>query len=548
MTNQNSIVVDGRKALSTFSSRDLIAIGFRYQRTILIAFCAMLLGTVLAALLQPSDYQASTKFLIERARLDPVVSPGKDASAQPPPAVTEEELNSEVELVRSDDVLRQVVVTSGLDKRRTLLDRIGVTQLLSYVGIQDTPQERIAKSVARLVKELKIDPVKKSNLISVTYTSTDPHMAFQVLQALDDAYMQKNLAVHHPPGEFQFFDQEAEAYKKNLADAEAQLKSFSEQEGGVSPQLARDITLQKLSDFTATLRQTYADIASTQQRIDALQKQAGTTPQRLTTQAKTSDDAGVLQGLKSTLMTLELKRTELLTKYQPDYPLVQEVDKELAETRASIAAEEAKPLRDETTDQNPTYAWINEELAKAKAEDSGLQARATAMQAIISQYQANAHDLEQKGIQEQDLLRQVKTEEENYLLYEHKREDARMTDALDRTRIINVAIAEQPVTPALPTYSKWLIVLIGTLLALTVSVGLAFALEYLNPSFRTPTEVFAELNIPVLAAVPYKLEAFSSNGKGNSNGNGSSNGHGSNGNGAGHSLVVDHEATDATID
>jgi hypothetical protein len=123
-----------------------------------------------------------------------------------------------------------------------------------------------------------------------------------------------------------------------------------------------------------------------------------------------------------------------------------------------------------------------------------------------------------------------------------------MTDALDRTRIINVAIAEQPVTPALPTYSKWLIVLIGTLLALTVSVGLAFALEYLNPSFRTPTEVFAELNIPVLAAVPYKLEAFSSNGKGNSNGNGSSNGHGSNGNGAGHSLVVDHEATDATID
>src|SRR5208282_4397149 len=97
---------------------------------------------------------------------------------------------------------------------------------------------------------------------------------------------------------------------------------------------------------------------STEKKIDALEKQSGTTPQRLTTTSRTSDDAQVLQQLKSTLMNLEIKRTELLTKYQPTYPLVQEVDKELTETRASIANEEAKPLRDETTDRNPTYAWI----------------------------------------------------------------------------------------------------------------------------------------------------------------------------------------------
>jgi len=515
MTSQNSMPNNGPGAFS-FSSRDLIAIGFRHQRAIVITFCAISLGAVLAALIQPAKYQASTKFLIDRARMEPIVSPGQDASVIRAD-VTEEELNSEVELLQSEDVLQKVVLAAGLNQHRSLL---------SYLGVKTSDAARIAKAEARLQKELQIEAVKKSNLISVTYASSDPHLAVRVLQALDEAYLQKNLAVHHPPGEFQFFDQETESYKKNLADAETQLKVFSEQEGGVSPQLARDITLQKLSEFSASLQQTYAEIASTEQRIDALEKQSGTTPQRLTTQARESDDAAVLQGMKTTLMSLELKRTELLTKYQPTYPLVQEVDKQIAETQTSIAAEQSKPLREETTDRNPTYAWMSEELAKAKADDSGLQARAAAIQAIVAKYQSSAHELDQKGIQQQDLLRRVKTEEENYLLYQHKREEARMNDALDRTRIVNVAIAEQPTTPALPSNSPWTVLALGMLLASGLSVGMAFTMEYMDSSFRTPSEVFSELNIPVLASVPQGTNGFSGNGNGNNNGNGNGNGHG----------------------
>jgi uncharacterized protein involved in exopolysaccharide biosynthesis len=243
-------------------------------------------------------------------------------------------------------------------------------------------------------------------------------------------------------------------------------------------------------------------------------------------------------------MALELKRTELLTKYQPTYPLVQEVDKQLAETRASIATEEGKPIKDETTDRNPTYAWVNEELAKAKADDSGLQARAAAIQATVAQYKGKSHELEQKGIQEQDLLRKVKTEEENYLLYQHKREEARMTDALDRTGILNVAIAEQPTTPALPSNSRWTVLLLGMLLATGVSVGMAFTLEFTNASFRTPSEVLSELNIPVLAAVPQNSNGFSAKFNGNGNGHGSKNGNGNgNENGSSHSVFAGHDTT-----
>jgi uncharacterized protein involved in exopolysaccharide biosynthesis len=524
MTPYNSMpTADRQFALASFSSRDLIAIVFRHKRALAITFGAIFLGAVLATIFVPPDYQATTRFLIEHERMDPVVTPDQHAEVVRTD-VTEEELNSEVELLQSDDVLRQVVVNAGLGHKNSLWNKF-----LKLIHLEDTAEEKLAKSARTLGKELKIEAVRKSNMIKVTYVSSDPQKASKVLQALDEAYLQKNLAVHHPQGEYQFFDQEAESYKKNLADAEAQLKVFAQQEGGVSPQLARDITLQKLSDFAANLQQTYADIATTERRIDALEKQSGTTPQRLTTQSHVSDDASVLQNLKSTLMTLELKRTELLTKYQPTYPLVQEVDKQLADTRASIAAEESKPLRDETTDRNPTYAWISEELAKAKAEDNALQARAAAIRTIVAKYQVNAHDLEQKGITQQDLLRRVKTEEENYLLYQRKREEARMTDALDQTRILNVAIAERPITPALPAWSRSLILLIGTLLAMVVSLSMTFVLEYTDSSFRTPTEVLSELNIPVLASVPHYSHAFTANGNG-SNGNGH-NGNGHNGNG-----------------
>ena len=115
-----------------------------------------------------------------------------------------------------------------------------------------------------------------------------------------------------------------------------------------------------------------------------------------------------------------------------------------------------------------------------------------------------AHQLEENGLVQQDLLRDAKTNEDNYLLYLHKREEARIEEALDRTRILNVAMIEQPTTPSAPVRSGWVFGLVGLLLAGTVSTGLVFTREYLDTSFRTPSEVLSELNIPVLAAVPFR--------------------------------------------
>ena len=98
-------------------------------------------------------------------------------------------------------------------------------------------------------------------------------------------------------------------------------------------------------------------------------------PERTTTQVRTADNPELLRALKATLLDLELKKTQLLTKFEPNHRLVQEVEQQILQAKAAIAAERVTPLRDETTDQNANYEWAKAEMQKAQVEMKGLEAR-----------------------------------------------------------------------------------------------------------------------------------------------------------------------------
>jgi uncharacterized protein involved in exopolysaccharide biosynthesis len=483
----NEFAPDDRRPLPTL--RDLFTIIFRQRWVMLGVFLLVLLGVLVSGVLSPK-YEAQMKILVRRQRVDPMVTSQLNASQASRDEVTEEDINSEVELLNSEDLLRNVALQTGLKQDESA----------GFFGGGD--EVRIAKAVRHLGADLKIEPLRKTNVISVRYRSSDPELAAKVLKALAVGYTEKHLEVHRPSGEFKFFDQQTNQYREGLRGAEQKLTQFTQQQGVVSAQMERDLTLQKLNEFDAQSRQAQAGVAETEQRIRALQAQLTAMQPRITTQVRNSDNAQLMQQLKSTLLNLELKRTELLTKYDPSYRLVQEVEKQTADTRASIAAEESKPVREETTDQNPTYQWLRSELAKAETDLRGLKAKSGAADGIARQYRDAARRLQDSGLVQQDLLRSAKTEEDNYLLYVRKREEARISDALDQRGILNVAVAEQPTVPALPARSPLGAGLLAFVLAMTVSLTAAFACDFIDPSFRTPDEVVAYLGTPVLAALP----------------------------------------------
>jgi uncharacterized protein involved in exopolysaccharide biosynthesis len=118
--------------------------------------------------------------------------------------------------------------------------------------------------------------------------------------------------------------------------------------------------------------------------------------------------------------------------------------------------------------------------------------------------QSQMVDLDGQSIEQADVKREVKANEDNYLLYLNKREQERVSDALDSTRIGNVAIAIPPAVPVLPLYSPLLIAFSALCIAGVVSLATAYGADYFDSSFHTSAEVINFLEIPIVVAVQKK--------------------------------------------
>src|SRR5438477_1861311 len=448
---ERDLAADAAESTPSLRLRDFLEIGFRQRRVIINSFLGIFSAAVLLAFLLPKKYEAQMKILVRHERAESVVSPERESPVQWRTEVSEEELQSEAELIKSRDLLTKVVVACDLQN-------LGLSSFWNKAGDKD--DQRVSRAVLALEKNLTVQPIKLTNLISVSYISKDPQLVARVLNSLASLYLEKHLAMHRAPGEFQFFHQQAEEYRKALATAEAKLTDFSREQGVVSPGLEKEIAVRKLAEFEAEAKSAQATIAATRQSIRAVESQLATLPKRETTQVRTSDNPQLMERMKSKLLELELKRTELLTKFEPTYRPVREVEQEIAATRAAITAAEKAPLRDETTDRDPTYDAMRSELAKAKTELAATEARAGAMSSLIRTYRAENEQLDRKELLQQDMLRTAKSNEENYMLYLRKAEEARISDALDRQRFSNVVVAE-PATVPFTSQSRWLLVKIG---------------------------------------------------------------------------------------
>jgi uncharacterized protein involved in exopolysaccharide biosynthesis len=489
LQTQEGLAIETYGGPSLPTSREAVTMLFRQRRVLLIAFLLVLVGATLSGIWVPR-YESQMKILVRRQRTDvSVSSAANEPNQQFNEQVSEQDLNSEVELLNSKDLMRKVAVSTGL---------IGKT-----TGLSDREGEiKIAQAVVELGKDLKIEPLHKSNVISVSYASRDPQMAARVLSALAAAYMEKHLELHRSTGEFKFFDQQMRQYQTGLDQAQTKLTEFTKSTGVVSADIERDSALRESNDFDAAARQARSLLLETQQRIAALQGQLQSMKPRVVTVVRTVDNSQLSDNLKSTLLNLELKRTDLLRKFAPTYPLVQDIDQQIAETRKAISDGEAKPIREESSDRDPSYSWVKDELTKAQADLPGLSVRAAAAASTGAQYHEAAKRFDQNGLVQQDLQRAAKTQEENYLLYVHKREEARISDALDQRGILNVALAEQPIVPVIPVKSPFSVAMLTLLLAGAFSLSTAFVVDFMDPSFRTPDELANYLGAPVLAALP----------------------------------------------
>ncbi len=489
---------EGYRQPQQTSTRNVFIILFRHRWLLLLSFVGIFAVATVASLYWGDRYQAKMMILVENnERLSPAIDaqPNNQAVVDRN-GVSVEQLNSEIALLRSQGLLRQVVLKCGLQAKPGIVERF----LVRYT--HPTANERTAEAVRELAKKLQIQVLRMSDMIEVSYRSSNPRQAALVLKTLGNLYLKKHADVRRPRGVVTFFEQQTQSFRQRLAADEANMVAFTKNNGVVSAQTQLDASLQKLSQFQAMQQENKASLDATVHRIYALQSELGQISPRLTTQVKTSDNAQLLQRLQSTLLSLENQRTKLLANYQPTYRPVREVERQIKQTKAAIRAAQKAPWKAVTTDQDPDYQMAQEELTKARATLAADEARARALDQSTHSYLEQADWLKQEGVAQQNLVRTFKADEDNYLLYLRKGEEARISEALDARRILNVAIAEHPSVPSLPEHSGLWDVVLSAFIAGLGSLGLAFVSDAFDPTVRTPDEAEWALHLPVLAALP----------------------------------------------
>src|ERR1039457_5673992 len=228
--------------------RELAMVLFR-QRKLFIGVSGLVFALAVVYAFAGTSYRAHLRVLVRRGRSDPPVAAQQNA---PPDysrvEVSEEELNSEVELLKDDDVLRRVVEANDLAAR----------DWLRWVRPQEEPAARVERAAKRLANRLKVEPIKKTNLIAVSYDAASPQLAAQVLQSLSSIYLEKHMEVHRPAGQFHFFDQQ---------------------------------TAEGISGHT------HSKVGKPEPRLGGLEGGEGTLPQGATTQVRTADNPELLRAL-----------------------------------------------------------------------------------------------------------------------------------------------------------------------------------------------------------------------------------------------------------
>ena len=106
---------------------------------------------------------------------------------------------------------------------------------------------RIQKAALALEKGVKAEAEKASDVITVKYGAIgDAETPACVLQSLGKLYLEKHLQLRRPVGSTNFFAEQTEKYRQELANFEGRLTNFSREEGVQLPMFCARIWRSKL--------------------------------------------------------------------------------------------------------------------------------------------------------------------------------------------------------------------------------------------------------------------------------------------------------------
>jgi capsular exopolysaccharide synthesis family protein len=322
-----------------------------------------------------------------------------------------------------------------------------------------------------------VHPVIGSRLVDISYSDPDPARAQSIAEAFGDAFITSNLDKRFEANSYAkvFLEDQLKQLKLRLEDSERVLLDFGQKEEIVQVNDKQSIAETNLASASTALDTLVAE----RMRNEELWKQLESAktidlPQLLTN--------AVIQGLQAKRSALQIEYQEKLETFQPSYPAMIQLSSQIADIDRQLAAQ------------------VNTLKASYKAAYNASLEQETEMKNRIENLKQDVLDLQKRSIQYNILKREVDTNQSLYngLLQRYKEVD--IAGGVGANNIFIVDKAMLPGGPSSPNMQHALFVAFS--LGLAGALGLAFVLERLDDTLRSPEEVERALGYVTLGIIP----------------------------------------------
>lgn len=479
----------GWSAAATDQVRDVLHVLFKHKRLIGGLFLAVALPGLLGTILQRPKYVATAKIMISASRTDPTVQP-TDVTKLEPVQVNESLVNTEVHIVSSRDLLESVARSLAMPENR------------GVAPVADKPIN-IAAQLQALQSALSVTPIKASNVIQVDYRHSDPAYAVRVVNRLVDEYMAYHAEVHGNKELPRFYDEQRKILEKELRRAEQALVQYTAKEGIVSPVDEIATSVRMVGELSSALRDVNANVAGTEERLRVLREQIAQQPE-VVKRSQSLEINPVITQLTSQLVDRQVDRVTLLRKYTEKDRHVRDNEEEIQELRSALEAE----LRERPTivshqlyRTNPLREERLRTLLDLESQLSEMRARQAALEDELSRATRRLVTLREKAVEFERLEQEVKTRRDSYELYVKREQEARISQAMDEQKLVNVNVVQRPSLPLPQVDTRRVSATLAILAGLVVGIAGAFAREYMSRSLRSEADVVRFLGLPLLGTI-----------------------------------------------
>jgi polysaccharide biosynthesis protein PslE len=481
-----------------------IHILFKRKRLILTFMACSFALVCLYTFMATPIFMASSQVLVKLGRENVFIPQVGNVS----PILNEntvEQINSELELLKSQVLAEAVIKSVGLDKLFPDMQNPGWLGRIrrSLSGTADNRNDE--RALLRFQKALAVQGVRNSRVIEIEFQHPDRKLAAEVVNRYVATYLDERLKLHRDPQSFAFFDEQTRLLREKIQKAEERLKDLKALNQVIEPGQERDLMLRQKSELEAVVNDTAGRIEETQRRILQLRNQLASLSELVAQGEETEPNQLLINTLQTQMVQLEIRKKELLTKYTDNNPLLLEVNEQLRGVQQRLVEEQSRRYGRSRYGPNPTYQQIREELLRNEVEEKALTAKLAIQREQLDQYRTKLVKIVSSELDLSELQNEIDVDRRNFQLYQTKAEENRISNEMDSRKIANVSVinaALPPIEPIKP--NKWLNLGLGVLFAIFGSIGLALGIEVFKDHFERPDEVEAALGSPVLASIPYR--------------------------------------------